>query len=172
MKQIDGSETGPGTSFCAELFKYNKVHRLIGNVSCETLVKESSSALNNSQKQLNNHSVLVDIGAGAGVLGYAWLKSNLSRRVIFLEPDRKAAAFLHLYFSKETRARVIQKRFEDLKLEELLSFEPIQDKIVLASRAFSSNLSLEDAYKTSGLTLPLYSFHRSDTGFSMEKINK
>ncbi len=145
--------------FCAELFKYNRVHRLIGNVSCETLVKESLSAI--KAASLDAYTVMVDIGAGSGVLGYAWLKSSLGRRVILLEPDRKASGFLVGYFSADPRARVISKKIEDLSLDELLSFESDAKKIFCAARAFSSNIALDEAYAKSGLPFSLYSFSKN-----------
>jgi 16S rRNA G527 N7-methylase RsmG len=166
MKQ----NSDPGTSYCAELFKYNQVHRLIGNVSCETLVNESSLAIKASIKDLENYTTMVDIGAGAGILGYAWLKSNLKRQVIFLEPDQKACAFLHGYFATEPRAKVIQKRLTQLTMEEVSSFEPDSTKVFMAARAFSSRLGIEESYRNTELTHPLFNFQKTDAGFSLKKL--
>jgi 16S rRNA G527 N7-methylase RsmG len=164
-------------SFCSELFKYNKVHRLIGNVSCETLVKESLASFRTSKDILATYDgdatsggVMVDIGAGAGILGYAWLKSGVNRRVIFVEPDNKAVAFLRGYFSKEPRAKVIQKKLDDLTLKDISSFEENKERIFLAARAFSSNKSIEECYQASGLDLPLYVFRKNFDVFSLERI--
>jgi 16S rRNA G527 N7-methylase RsmG len=151
--------------FCSELSRYNKTHRLIGNVSCETLVRESVEAIQNSLIDLADKRVMIDVGAGSGVLGYAWLLAHEENRVIFLEPDKKAVAFLHLFFSTSKKTKVLGKRLEDLSDQELLSFEPNRDKMFLASRAFSSHESLESCYEKSGLAFSLYSFEKTANGF-------
>lgn len=164
MKQSPKIKFDP---FCSELSRYNKTHRLIGNVSCETLVRESVEAIQNSLGDLVDKRVMVDVGAGSGVLGYAWLLAHEENRVLFLEPDKKAVAFLHLFFSTSKKTRVLGKRLEDLSAQELLSFEPNEDKLFLAARAFSSYESLESCYEKSALSLPLYSFEKIDNGFAL-----
>jgi len=166
MKHIDLSND----PFCKELAKYNKVHRLIGNVSCETLLRESLAAIEASKKECSAYSTMVDVGAGSGVLGYAWILSGQDRRTVFLEPDKKAVAFLHMFFSTYKNTRVVHKRLEDLKSEEVLSLEPDKGKAFLAARAFSSSMSLEDAYKKSQLDMPLFNFEKTDTSYSLARI--
>src|SRR5687767_12351923 len=111
MKQLPKIKFDP---FCSEVSRYNKTHRLIGNVSCETLVRESFQAIHNSLDSLGERRLMVDVGAGAGVLGYAWLVAHPENKVIFLEPDKKAVAFLHLFFSSDKntqkRTKVLGKK--------------------------------------------------------------
>ncbi len=165
MKHFDLSND----PFCSELSKYNKVHRLIGNVSCETLLIESLAAIESASKECSEYTTMIDVGAGSGVLGYAWLLSGQDRRVIFLEPDKKAVAFLHMFFSTHKNTRVIHKRLEELKVEEIAAFEAQAHKCFLAARAFSSSMSLDDAYKKSQLDLPLYSFEKNENSYSLLK---
>ena len=157
--------------FCSELSRYNKTHRLVGNVSCETLVRESYEAVCASLDSLADKRVMVDVGAGSGVLGYAWLIAHPENKVLFLEPDKKAVAFLHLFFSTDKntqkRSKVIGKRLEDLKVEEVLSFEPNLEKYFLAARAFSGSDSLESCYEKSNLDIPLYTFEKTEAGFKL-----
>lgn len=171
MKQSPKIKFDP---FCSELSRYNKTHRLIGNVSCETLVRESFEAIQNSLNDIGQKKTMVDVGAGSGVLGYAWLISNPQSRVIFLEPDKKAVAFLHLFFASdrttEKKTRVLGKRLESLSAEELLSFEPDANSIFFAARAFSSNETLESCYRDSRLQFPLYNFEKNSGSFLLRKI--
>jgi 16S rRNA G527 N7-methylase RsmG len=160
--------------FCSELSRYNKTHRLVGNVSCETLVRESFEAVQASMSSLSEKRVMVDVGAGSGVLGYAWLLAHPENKVLFLEPDKKAVAFLHLFFATDKntqkRTKVIGKRLEELNNEELLSFEADIAKVFLAARAFSGSESLESCYEKSKLDVPLYSFEKNADSFILRNI--
>lgn len=168
MKHFDLSKD----PFCKELSKYNKVHRLIGNVSCETLLSESLEAIQSTEQEFAAYTTMVDVGAGSGVLGYAWMLSGQNRRTVFLEPDKKAVAFLHMFFSTYKNSRVVHKRLEDLKIEDVLVLEPVEVRSFLAARAFSSSLSLEDAYKKSQLKLPLFNFGKTDNSYSLVKLQR
>ena len=149
--------------FCENLRAFNKVHRLIGNVSCETLITEALQSIQNSEAALSEYSVMVDVGAGSGVLGYAWLLSKPSHRLILVEPDRKALSFLINAFAEETRALVLGERLENLRLSRLSDFERDPAKIFLATRAFSSNHPLKYLYEQSELKLPLFSFEKVES---------
>lgn len=157
--------------FCSELRRYNKTHRLIGNVSCETLLHESLSAIKNSEALLSDYSLMVDVGAGAGILGYAWMLSGEGRRTVFLEPDKKAVAFLHLFFSTQKGAKVIHKRLEDPGLDELLRAEAANERVFLAARAFSSSASLLACYTKSQLNVPLFNFEKTQETFVLSRIS-
>lgn len=117
---------------------------------------------------------MVDVGAGSGVLGYAWLLAHPENKVLFLEPDKKAVAFLHLFFatdkSTQKRTKVLGKRLEDLKLEELLAFEPDLSQIFLAARAFSGSEPLESCYHIAKLPVPLYSFEKISDSFILRQL--
>ena len=132
--------------FCDELAAFNLIHRLIGNVSCETLLKESQQAIANSHSMINEYKTMIDIGAGCGVLGYAWLSGTLDRQIVLVEPDRKAAAFLVGFFAGNPRAKVIQSRIENLRASHLDKVEFNTKNIFAASRAFSGSQSLKSAY--------------------------
>lgn len=155
--------------FCHELSKYNQVHRLIGNVSCETLLAESHAAIKNSAAELSQYQTMIDVGAGAGILGFAWIESSLSRQSVLLEPDKKALGFLHSFFAGEKRARVADGRLETFDLKVLGDFAKDESKIFLAARAFSSNDSLEALYKKSGLILPLFVFEERGGKYFLAK---
>ncbi|MEZ4813600.1 MAG: RsmG family class I SAM-dependent methyltransferase [Bdellovibrionota bacterium] len=172
MKQSNNNSDTDVDSFCAALKEYNKTHRLIGNVSCETLVSESLKAIKATRESLQPFTLMVDVGAGAGVFGYAWLRSAANRKLVLLEPDKKATGFLRLYFSTHQRAKVIHKRLEDLKLEELLLIEPNVSAICLGSRAFSSNKTLEECYEASGLKIPLFVFEKESVKYQEGEIEK
>jgi 16S rRNA G527 N7-methylase RsmG len=145
-----------------KLKQYNRVHRLIGNVSCETLVSEAKKALKNSEELLRGYTTMVDVGSGSGVLAYAWLNSSPEHRVVALEPDKKALAFLVDAFSEESRAIVIGERIENLREQRVLDFCPDKTKVFFASRAFSSNESLELLYLRSKLKFPLFVFEKNE----------
>ena len=140
------------------LRSWNTIHRLIGNVSCETLFKESLDAIKNSEKDLSNFSTMSDLGAGSGILGAAWLSLNPSNKCIFLEPDRKAAAFLLSYFG----SAAFSERLESPGiLDRMLRKYPGTNttNTFIASRAFSSNDTLENIYIKSELSeYELYNF--------------
>lgn len=156
--------------FCSDLRRYNKTHRLIGNVSCETLVHESLRAIANSREEFSDYSLMVDVGAGAGILGYAWMLSGEGRGAIFLEPDKKAVAFLHLHFSTYKGTKVIHKRLEDLKLEDLTALEPNVQKIFLAARAFSSSMPIEECYRKAQLHIPLFNFEKKQEDYFLSPV--
>ena len=152
-----------------KLKQFNRTHRLIGNVSCETLVKEASKAIKNSEDLIKGFTTMVDVGAGSGVLAYAWLNSSPDRRVVALEPDRKALAFLFDAFAEESRAIVMGDRIENLKEQQVLDFCPDRSKLFFAARAFSSTESLEVLYSRSNLRFPLFVFDKSEDRYSLIK---
>jgi 16S rRNA G527 N7-methylase RsmG len=145
-----------------KLKRYNRTHRLIGNVSCETLVSEATKAIKNSEEQLRGFTTMVDVGSGSGVLAYAWLNSSPDRRVIALEPDKKALAFLVDVFAEENRALVIGERLESLGEQRVLDFCSDKQKIFFAARAFSSNESLDLLFVRSKLKYPLFVFEKNE----------
>ncbi|MEI7440018.1 MAG: RsmG family class I SAM-dependent methyltransferase [bacterium] len=152
-----------------KLKKYNRTHRLIGNVSCETLVSEATKAIRNSEDLIKGFTTMVDVGSGSGVLAYAWLKSSPDRRVVALEPDRKALAFLLDAFAEESRAIVVGDRIENFKEQRVLDFCPDKSKLFFAARAFSSTESLEVLYLRSKLKFPLFIFDKSEDRYSLIK---
>lgn len=152
-----------------KLKKYNRTHRLIGNVSCETLVSEATKAIRNSEDLLKGYTTMVDVGSGSGVLAYAWLNGSPDRRVIALEPDRKALAFLVDVFAEESRAIVVGERIENLREQRILDFCPDRTKVFFAARAFSSHESLELLFLHSKLKFPLFVFEKNEDRCAMIK---
>jgi 16S rRNA G527 N7-methylase RsmG len=154
--------------YCEQLREYNKVHRLIGNVSCETLIAESLKALK-STKALSEFDLMIDVGAGAGILGQAWLSISPDHKAVFMEPDKKALAFLRGYYSNISRATVVGSKLENFVLSEISEFALNTKGAFLAARAFSSSGSIDDLYRESGLSLPLFVFEKDQDKAVMKK---
>lgn len=113
--------------FCREVKAWDRVHRIIGQESPEQLFKESLQSFENSKTVWQGKTCLVDIGAGSGVLGWAWMSLSPSHCCAFVEPKKKSASFLQLmasHLSPEERARirVIPQAFEHVSRETLSSF--------------------------------------------------
>lgn len=159
--------------YCEALRSFNTIHRLIGNVSCETLVNQSLMSIKSAKKELSGYDVMLDIGAGAGILGYAWLEanqgSNINKGVIFVEPDVKAQSFLRSFFGSNPRVIIIGKKLEFVTQEMIASLTNCNKKVFAASRAFSASATLESIYRRTGLPFPLYVFEKSNEQFYLTK---
>ena len=150
--------------YAQEIESWNQVHRIIGKSAAITLVRESLIALEDFRTQPSTSSVLtlIDIGAGAGLLGVPWLWTAATSRAIFIEPDKKKAAFLNLYLSNHLKARrgdwlVLTQRLEDVSRETIDQAAALP--IVAAARAFSGERSLAESRELSALAeIPCYEF--------------
>jgi 16S rRNA G527 N7-methylase RsmG len=151
--------------YLSSLDSWNRIHHIIGNTPPGTLFKQSVTAIENSELvKLND--ILIDVGAGSGILGFAYLFKDNSRCVVFVEPRIKSRAFLYEVKSKlppEMSKRVIisESRIQDVSRETRDSWvqKSSNKNIVLASRAFSGDISLRDAVKLSVFKAdPLYIF--------------
>ena len=137
------------------------------------MVNESLIAISSAKSELKAYDVMVDVGAGAGILGYAWLEANqgtnLHKQVVFLEPDPKAGAFLRSFFGAEPRATVITSSLEGLNRESLMAAVGPGRKAFAAARAFSGKKSLDESFRLSGLQIPLYVFQKEQSTFLLKK---
>ena len=131
---------------------WDRVHRLIGRERFESLLGESEEALQSLDPTL---TTLVDIGAGSGVLGAPWLwlgGSEASRKLVFVEPDPKKAAFLVTWQASlpntfREQVLVLGQRFENVPRETIDRFA--QDRRVFVARAFAGDCSFVEACRNS-----------------------
>jgi 16S rRNA G527 N7-methylase RsmG len=134
------------SQYLSLLEAWNRKHNIIGRVSAEKLLLESEEALIGSQHLLPAHEGFIDIGAGSGIMGMAWLLCELSqkmpplgqRRLVFVEPDTKSASFLLFLRSSlpelAKSSLLMDCRLEDVRRETITSFVP---RFFCVARAFS-----------------------------------
>lgn len=171
--------------FCREVKAWDRVHRIIGQESPEQLFKESLQSFENSKEIWQGKNCLVDIGAGSGVLGWAWMSLSPGHCCVFVEPKKKSASFLqlmasHLSSEERTRIRVIPETFENVSRETLSSFisgtvsretspqsssnkatDLVSRETLFASRAFSGPKELDVVMKESAFAeQEVYVFRR------------
>jgi 16S rRNA G527 N7-methylase RsmG len=137
-------------AYIEALERWNKKHRIIGSGRAVALIDESLAALSTSSLRVGD--CLVDIGAGGGVLGVPWLWMNDTNQTIFVEPNKKKAAFLieHLASSQlgyNKRFLVISEKFEQVPRQNISAF--VKRRSVLASRAFSGTRALAEVIELS-----------------------
>jgi len=141
--------------------EWDKTHRLVGKVSVEQLLKQSIAALT---PMLSSHKgeLLLDVGAGSGLMGVAWLALDATNKTLFIEPKAKSHSFILSSLSSLPdlvggRWSLLPKRIEDVSRETVYSKGSTRPFAV--ARAFSGNLSLKEAWDQSPLKdIPLYSF--------------
>lgn len=155
MKQL-------GPDYLRLLKEWDQTHRLVGNTPSELLYEEAKDSLLELPQEILGRDCLVDVGAGSGLMGMAWLDLSPTHRTIFIEPRKKAYSFLNWARSSlegvVSRSLVVPLKLEDVSRETVLAFAP-ENQLFLAARAFSGPVDLDEAHSKSPLsTLPLYSF--------------
>ncbi len=139
---------------------WDKKHRIVGKSSVEELIFQSLASLESKESDIPPKTkILVDIGAGSGILGVPWLSMNKEHRSVFVEPDPKKSSFLRFYLSSEPELKnrwlVIGEKLEDVSRETLLQFTG-DNSLLCASRAFSGSRTLEDCIKDSELCREIF----------------
>jgi len=134
-----------------ELDAWNKVHRIFGS-NRQEIYKQSVEALSFLKKEHLDTTVLVDVGAGAGFLAFAWICEGFGDFAYIVEPSLKPATFMRYFLSTlnpSTRGafKLVDCRFEDVSRE--TSSEILEKKPLFCSRAFSSDLSLREIIQIS-----------------------
>lgn len=137
---------------------WSKKHNIIGKIDPCELLDEAVSSLKTLQTRHLLSPLLVDVGAGAGMMGFAWVCSAPKRYALFVEPDRKSASFLQLLIASfpglKGHLYLSDQRFERVPRETALS---IHKDFFLVSRAFSPAEALLPLYKQSAFCSdPLY----------------
>lgn len=124
----------------SEATKWDKTHRIVGPEGVSSLLAESEEAFR-SFKRPDAPAVLVDVGAGAGVLGFPWLYLGMGAATVFIEPATKKAAFLRYFKTllpkeQQNRVLIIDKPLESVSRETILDFSGDRP-LLFAARAFS-----------------------------------
>lgn len=99
-------------------------------------------------------TLLVDIGAGSGILGWPWLFEGLGKAVVFVESDPKKAAFLE--FARAELSRLMPGLSKQVTVVPL-PYQSVSRETVtktgqpytLAARAFSGAVTLAVAHQQS-----------------------
>jgi 16S rRNA G527 N7-methylase RsmG len=144
--------------------EWDRSHRIIGPTSFNELYNESIEALLTSVSR--ETTVLVDVGAGSGVLGCAFLDLFPESLVVFIEEDFKKASFLVYLFSiilpeLSGRVKVITSSYQNVSRETVEQFTNGKN-VIIAARAFSGKNSLMEAHLGSEFNAePIYSFETS-----------
>lgn len=153
--------------YFAAVREWDSKHRIVGKTAIETLISESEEALGDFILSQPTRSCLLDIGAGAAILGLPWLWLNEKSKTVLIEPDKKKSAFLRDLIANKmpemmSRVLILPKRVEDVSRGTILSFAG--DNFFAASRAFSGDKSLEESFAASELRAdPLYIFEGAVT---------
>lgn len=127
------------------------------------LFEQSLAVLSDGVRDEGLLGTLVDVGAGSGLLGWAWLELSPEHRAVFVEPKKKSQAFLHFFWSQlssaeQGRALILPSRVEDVSRETVLGFSG-DLPVFGASRAFSGEKELNRAWADSPLKeIPCYVF--------------
>jgi hypothetical protein len=159
-------------AFLSSLVAWDKKHRIIGKTPPERLYQESVEALGTLPPGC---PLLVDIGAGSGILGWPWLFEGFGSSVIFVESDPKKAAFLEFFRAELSRlapemglrVRVVPLPYQSVSRE---TVEGMGLPYVLAARAFSGSLSLSQAHQASQFKdRPVFAFE-AEGDFSAQKF--
>lgn len=163
MKQISKDKDMLHYSEAVEA--WDKKHRIIGKVPASVLVAQSLDALTTLGPESSGTLSLVDVGAGAGVVGVPWLSLNSRNRAIFVESDAKKTAFLRYYLGSQPqyagRWLVLSQKLESVSRETIFAFA---GDFFCVARAFSGPRPLADCVKDSELCRDIfYIFHPSDT---------
>ncbi|MBS1982876.1 MAG: class I SAM-dependent methyltransferase [Bdellovibrionales bacterium] len=134
--------------------EWDFTHRLVGQKPVTELMREATDSLNSLQAKESLPSTIVDIGAGSGLMGMAWLCLSENHRAVFVEPKAKARAFLLNLCSSvipelSDRTLVLGGKVEDVSRETVASFA--NGAFFGVARAFSGASSLEEALLRSQL---------------------
>jgi len=134
---------------------WDRVHRIVGKTPVGQLVAESVEALETLWLEVPREGAcLVDVGAGAGLLGFPALFAHPTLEVLFVEPDTKKAAFLRFFATslpehQSTRIKVLNQNIQDVSRETLQTNNIQPESCCLCARAFSGSTSLEQAMEPS-----------------------
>ncbi len=159
-------------SYLQLLILWDKKHRIIGKTPPVQLYKESCEALKSVP---TGTQLLVDIGAGSGILGWPWLFEGLGAAVVFIESDPKKAAFLEFAKAELSRLRpelarqvtVVPLPYQSVSRETVTR---IGLPFSLAARAFSGAITLAEAHARSQFKDdPVFSFEAVED-FSGQKF--
>lgn len=125
---------------------WDKVHRIVGKEDPARLYKQSKESLSSALKAYPLSPTLVDIGAGSGMMAWAWLELSPNHKAILVEPKKKSQAFLLNYITGvcpelAPRVMVIGALFDDVSRETVAKFAP--EGFFCVARAFSGTDSLE-----------------------------
>lgn len=142
------------TDFCALLKLWDSKHRILGKTPPEVLYDQSVEALRGFTKE-HNFEVLIDVGAGNGILGIPALIEGLCAKVVLVEPLPKKVAFLEYFKSvllqhpspSAKNVMVAPKTIENVSRETLEGFAQSNlDNVGFVVRAFSGSKSLNEAF--------------------------
>lgn len=139
-------------SYAQAVRDWDRVHRIIGKEDPLDLYAQSKESLLHLPKEMSHASTIVDIGAGSGLMGLAWLELSPAHKAVFVEPKKKSEAFLRNYVSVHcpelaSRALIIGLRWEDVSRETVLRFAP--QGYFCVARAFSGEVDLAQAWSSS-----------------------
>ncbi len=159
---------------------WDKTHRLVGRMSVEALLDESIEAIAAALAQgyLETGDVLVDVGAGQGLMGYPWLYAGPQAKLITVEPDRKKTAFL-LWFRSSLPKNVSERWLHFPKSIQNVSCETLESafsakehglrpRVACVARAFSGSDSLASAIRHIGC--PIYTFEKKSGRSCLEPL--
>ena len=167
--------------------EWDMKHRLVGKKALTELYRESVSALDVTHAgaawlggRTPRDVVVVDVGAGSGLMAMPWLLELEGSKVCFVEPDMKKTAFMmsfvsQLPFELRSRALVLPQTLESVSRETIVN--KLGKELLCVVRAFSGKSSLEDARAQSELKNdPFYVFESQKTPkgeiFSLAPLKK
>jgi 16S rRNA G527 N7-methylase RsmG len=139
--------------YANQITAWDKVHRLVGKSKPQRLIEESLEALNSLDPEvLSGPKLMLDVGAGSGILGIPAMQLFHVLHVLFVEPDPKKAAFIRNYVSNvqpklQKRCWIATQRLEDVSRETVEKCGDLEP--VLLARAFSGDVALEEAAQNS-----------------------
>lgn len=143
--------------YCKLLKGWDKIHHLLGNSKPETLYDESVHAL--ATLPSKDNQVLVDIGAGNGILGIPAFFEGYCQKLVLIEPLVKRYAFLvtwRLSLGREAQNNVllINSKLESVSRETLEEFAQTNvGNMIFMARAFSGTRTLKEAFDHSKLDI-------------------
>ncbi len=155
--------------------QWNKKHRLFGS-DISARLSESEKALK-TWPPLAHGEVFVDVGAGAGVLGFPLLWLNPASVCVFVESDQKKASFLMalktaIGVDYKERFFIVPKRLEDVSRETVLGFGFEPSGATLFARAFSGPRNIEDSVRDSVFReAPLWVFTKKNSQYQLSQLH-
>jgi hypothetical protein len=146
---------------------WDRKHRLVGRTRPDRLYRESVESLRSLPPALISDA-LVDLGAGSGILGVPALLEGLSKKVCLIEPLPKKVAFLEAVKAemrlmgdhRYSNLLIIPLPVQNVSRETLECYlGPDLSSVPVLSRAFSGNLNMKEALRSSCLKEnPCYKF--------------
>ncbi len=130
---------------------WNKKLKLIGlSLTKEKILAQSLDLLAFAKQYANlNSSCLIDIGAGAGLIGLIWGIEEKIGQIFFVERSSNRATFLKY-------ASLTLKMKNEIFFGDIRNFAPIIktefDNVIITAQAFSTILFLLDSMKDNILT--------------------